>query len=409
MTNRKRSIATATAVGLVALTVGAMTFNDAELVDQSSKINTVQSVGTPDQIAPITSGSSSASVAASPEPTTSTSSSSTPTASVSAPRTTSPSRITPRPAATSADGYHGWSSGLSTSDPDNAKGGDFGSWRGSPVGIIGTWCEEDIPNQLNMWGVGVGYPDWQGDMDVAVGGFHRRDSSQSYAQAAAGAYDENWRTGARNLASLRNDKPGITYIRPFHEFNGDWYTGWFVTSERAEDYKKAFRRMVGIFREAMPKVKVVWSPNDNNSAGFAGVDASYPGDDVVDVIGVDSYDGNAGVIIHEESDFAAYANRVKDGNPDAIESWRQWAEKHGKPMSLPEWGMNRKRTDSDNPAYVITMNRWMAQHAAKPGDTNVAGKIVYDVYYNVNDPGFKLVESPDGANAYKSLKWGNNS
>lgn len=77
-------------------------------------------------------------------------------------------------------------------------------------------------------------------------------------------------------------------IRFAHEMNGDWYP-W---GNRPEEYKKAYRHIVSVFRgEGINNVSWMWSINaDNipyspisNAANF------YPGDDVVDLIGIDGY------------------------------------------------------------------------------------------------------------------------
>lgn len=317
-----------------------------------------------------------------------------------------PTAPAPAPAPPAANGFHGWASGVSGNDSAEGSNGSFSAWRGSKVGVVGTWNDATIADQTNMW-ANDKHAGFQGDLEVAVGGFDRGDSSQSYSAAASGAYDAQWRAGAKRLAAQRKDSKGITYIRPWHEFNGDWYKGWYVTPDRVEDYKKAFRRLVGIYRAELPGIKITWNPNDDPSSGAAPPEQSYPGDDVVDVIGVDSYDANAGVSVTDESKFPAYSVRSKNGSPSGVETWRLWAQKHGKPLSLPEWGLNHSAGGGDSPAYIISMNKWMTQHAAKPGDASVAGKIVYDIYFNEpHGGGFMIKESPNAANTYRQLKWG---
>lgn len=336
-----------------------------------------------------------------PEPSTTTAPAPPSTTPSSAP-STSPST----PKQNAANGFHGWASGVSGNDSAEGSDGSFSSWRGSKVGIVGTWNDATIADQTNMW-ANDKHAGFQGDLEVAVGGFERGNGSHSYSAAASGAYDAQWRTAAQKLAAQRKNSAGITYIRPWHEFNGNWYKQWFVTPDRVEDYKKSFRRLVGIFRAEMPNIKITWNPNDDPSSGAAPAAQTYPGDDVVDVIGVDSYDANAGVSVTDESKFTAYAVRTKNGEPSGVETWRQWAQQRGKPLALPEWGLNHSAGGGDSPAYITSMNKWMTQHAAKPGDASVAGKIVYDIYFNEpHGGGFMIKESPNAAKTYQSLKWG---
>jgi beta-mannanase len=74
----------------------------------------------------------------------------------------------------------------------------------------------------------------------------------------------------------------------------------------------------------------------------------YPGDDVVNIIGIDAYD--SGVPVGENRWHRIYTQR--DGIRDVL----QFAKDHGKPVSIPEWGLAPADTDTlgggDDPAYV---------------------------------------------------------
>ncbi|MCC5987140.1 MAG: beta-mannosidase [Pararhodobacter sp.] len=50
---------------------------------------------------------------------------------------------------------------------------------------------------------------------------------------------------------------------------------------RPDEFVEAYRRMVGVCRSVAPDARFMWSP-----AGEPGLEAYYPGDDVVDVIGL---------------------------------------------------------------------------------------------------------------------------
>ncbi|MFE9039325.1 glycoside hydrolase family 26 protein [Streptomyces sp. NPDC007818] len=74
----------------------------------------------------------------------------------------------------------------------------------------------------------------------------------------------------------------------------------------------------------------------------------YPGDDVVDIIGMDAYDQPEGVSFEEQvSEEYGLAHHVA------------FARAHGKPVSYPEWGLFR---NGDNPAYVRGMLDWFAAY-----------------------------------------------
>ena len=80
------------------------------------------------------------------------------------------------------------------------------------------------------------------------------------ARIAAGAYDayiSEWAVALRLVGSP-------VYLRPMHEFNGDWYP-WSgaVNGNTPEQFVQAWRRIVDIFRGlGAANVRFVWSPNN---------------------------------------------------------------------------------------------------------------------------------------------------
>jgi hypothetical protein len=305
--------------------------------------------------------------------------------------------------------WHGWSSGASGEDV--AKGA-FEAWRGSPVTVAGTWCNTTFTVQADLYTVAVEYGLWNGDMDIAVGGTELNNTGQTYAQAAAGQFDSWWIEQGKSLKRTRGDKAGLTFVRPFHEFNGGWYVNWFVTPDNVNDYKNAFRRLVGILRQEFPRVVIVWSPTSESSHGAAPIADAYPGDDVVDVIGADAYNGNGSDPVTDAAKWDTFANRGTAEQPVGPEKWRLFAEHHGKPLALSEWGLHDGIGGGDTPAYVQGTHDWISSHAAQPGDSNVAGKIVYDIYFNAafqSNRGY-LIKAGTNVNSgrlYQSLAWGN--
>lgn len=85
-------------------------------------------------------------------------------------------------------------------------------------------------------------------------------------------------------------------LRWGHEFNGDWYP-WSLKSNGANAaaataYIAAFRRIVLRLRAAgATRIQHVWCYNNSNTPAAAWNDprTAYPGDDVVDWIGIDGY------------------------------------------------------------------------------------------------------------------------
>jgi beta-mannanase len=73
----------------------------------------------------------------------------------------------------------------------------------------------------------------------------------------------------------------------------------------------------------------------------------YPGDDAVDIVGVDAYD--SGVPRGRPRWRTIYRRR------GGIRDVARFARRHGKPLSIPEWGVgprDRRQAGGDDPAYV---------------------------------------------------------
>ena len=112
---------------------------------------------------------------------------------------------------------------------------------------------------------------------------------QSYPQPgyrnidiANGSQDAYIRRVARGLASFE----GTVYLRYAHEMNGFWYP-W---SWHAPSYRRAWRRIVRLFREVgADNVRFVWSTNPNlyesERAWMRNLVLYWPGDRYVDVLG----------------------------------------------------------------------------------------------------------------------------
>ncbi|MDT0223421.1 glycosyl hydrolase [Gordonia sp. AC31] len=101
-----------------------------------------------------------------------------------------------------------------------------------------------------------------------------------------GNIDHHLQRWGRGLAAW--GKPIL--VRIAHEMNGDWYP-WSIGVDRntTAEYRAAFRRMRTIIKgEGAHQASFVWSPNVL-SEGTRGFMDCYPGDDVVDYVGLDGY------------------------------------------------------------------------------------------------------------------------
>ena len=113
------------------------------------------------------------------------------------------------------------------------------------------------------------------------------------ATIAGGAHDAYIASFARGLRDL-----GVTvFLRPMHEMNGTWYPwGAGVSSNTPDQFVAAWRRMHDIFAsEGAGNVRWVWSTNNFDVSPAHPLEAFYPGDAYVDVLGASGYNwGSAG-------------------------------------------------------------------------------------------------------------------
>ena len=140
-------------------------------------------------------------------------------------------------------------------------------------------------------------------------------------------------------------------------------SNWFAKGNEA-DFIAAFRRVVGIFRKQSRSFKFDWCPGWGPQETPA--DLAYPGDDVVDYIGLDVYDFK-----FEGSPEERWQTFYLKA-PFALEWHRDFATLHGKPMSYPEWGVGNF---GDNPYFIEKMHEWFTANR---------DRIAYAGYFNVD-------------------------
>ena len=287
---------------------------------------------------------------------------------------------------------------LSGVSGDGAVDGSFGTWRGTPVTIGGTWDDTVAASEtMHTSAPGAEWGAWQGALDVAVGALDE-SAGESWAQAAVGAYDARWQA---TLETIRTDwagRRGQLYIRFAHEFNARGVP-WRVTGADAADFVQAWRRFRVLQLQIMPSAKLVFCTNDvTNVANKLDWRTAFPGSDYVDVMSVDSY--NQSPWVNSAAAFATKINSVDSyGAPIGIEKHRQFAEQVGLPMAVSEWGSNSLAGDA--PVYMTSMKNWFRTHAGRgPGD------VPYEIYFNVNNFGdaqyalFPKTRMPLAAAAY---------
>jgi hypothetical protein len=196
--------------------------------------------------------------------------------------------------------------------------------------------------------------------------------------AAAGSYRPYYQQAAQILAgSRRSDE--VIYVRMGEEFNGSWMP-WSAVG-REQHFINAYRHFVEVFRSVSNRFRFEWNVNVRETR-MDPIDA-YPGDDYVDVIGMDFY---YNIKWNPADPVTAWDEMVS--SPYGLQWLEEFAAAHKKPTAYPEWGVNY---DGAGP-YIASAAKWFANH-----------NVLYQRVWNSNDafPG-KLTDDqyPRAAAAY---------
>lgn len=323
----------------------------------------------------------------------------------------------PTPTPTPTPTTRQWISGACSVEPDTITGGAFGTWRGEAATAYRFW----LSPKSNMLLAGYyfqdkGFSAWSGGiLDYAIGGPTNEQAGTGgvWARAAAGNWDDVWRQQCQQIHANWGSARRV-HLSMAHELSGTWYE-WSVRGDVA-NFKAAWRRYAAIVKTELKDkgrdVKIVL----NLALGQEGAVAFYPGDDVVDIIGGDTYDQwqptSTGHVLNE-SDWSTYTNRVLgDGSPAGVDALSTFAAQHGKPISIPEWGLSDGGRDAymDNPFWIGKMNDFFRRKAPvdkwNPGPGEVALECIF------SDAGYELEiypntsKNPQAVAKYKALTWG---
>ncbi|MET7284463.1 glycosyl hydrolase [Streptomyces sp. NPDC005573] len=161
-------------------------------------------------------------------------------------------------------------------------------------------------------------------------------------QGAAGAFDAHFRALARRLTAL--GVPDTVLVLGW-EMNGITYS--HRCGPDPESWKAYWKRIVTTMRSVPgQRFRFDFAPSRGRDA--VPWTACYPGDDVVDIVGMDSYDQPSGLTFDEQ---------VRE--PYGLQRQVDFAKAHGKPISYPEWGLFR---NGDNSEYMRRMLAWIDEH-----------------------------------------------
>jgi Glycosyl hydrolase family 26 len=275
----------------------------------------------------------------------------------------------------------------------------FAQWLGRPVPYAtdyidykGGWQKDFIDSQawlMGPWGKWVSQA--QGRRLVLGVPMLENQNQGQFAEGTGGAFDPYFSSLASELVS---NNLGNSIIRLGYEANCDSIGPWQATAD-PDGYKALFRHEVAVMRSVPGAAfSFDWTVCNGLQDGHPlnSFNSFYPGDDVVNIVGMDIYDvkwQDAGAGPQQRWDYAA--NRSL-----GINELVAFARSHGKPVSYPEWGLY-KPGDSfagggDDPDFVQKMNALFTT----PGAT-------YQSYFDLDWGGGVLSDFPQGQAAFKHL------
>lgn len=182
-------------------------------------------------------------------------------------------------------------------------------------------------------------------------------------------------------------------LRPNWEFNGDWYV-WSVANGGAAVFAAAFRNFVTNVRAGgADKVLIDLCANMPSVTG-ADWGSVWPGDEFVDIIGIDQYD-------MYPASFTQATWNAKQAQKLSMAGAAQFARSKGKTWALDEGGnAHSKDGGNDNPAY------WRYQRATLE---LYRGNVAHHNTYDEGGTGgldHTLTDNPNSFAVYKTLYGG---
>jgi hypothetical protein len=170
------------------------------------------------------------------------------------------------------------------------------------------------------------------------------------ATCASGAYNEYAVALARNLVAAG---AGNSVIRLGKEFNGSWEND-YVGSPTDATYASELTNWIGCYRNevtamrSVPGAHFLFDWNPNTCITSIPLSESYPGDAYVDIIGADFYDADCTTDRSSDDEGWNRLYTLDSSIENSMSGMVAFARVHGKPLSIPEWGLEGK----DDTSYM---------------------------------------------------------
>ena len=212
---------------------------------------------------------------------------------------------------------------------------------------------------------------------------HEVDKTDWLRAGARGDFDVHAKALARNLVDAGL---GDLTIRLAHEANGSTYPYSLRDSAQDKRLWREFWRRTVLAMKSVDGAEFTFDWCVLAAYRPIPLDQWYPGDDVVDVIGVDAYDSG----VKEQG-----PGRWKTvyGRPLGVRDVVRFARAHDKPLSIPEWGVAPPATQlsgGDNGRYVAGIGQVVRDNPTS-----------YQAYFFAREWRRQLLSGPASVAAYK--------
>jgi hypothetical protein len=184
---------------------------------------------------------------------------------------------------------------------------------------------------------------------------------------ANGQFDSHAKQLGKNLV---NAGLGHSVIRLGAEMNGSWEADYVGTTTYEQNmWAKCFATEVTALRQTAGEHFLFdWNPNScTENIPYRNF---YPGNDYVDILGLDLYDGTC-TASSQSSEHITWSQLVHE--PAGLATFEAFAKRNNKPMSFPEWGL-LQHPNGDDPAYIDGI-----------GSTVSEGDFSFESYFDAGD------------------------
>lgn len=292
----------------------------------------------------------------------------------------------------------GWRSGATYADAA------FSDWRGRPVDVVHSFIPHRTWDEMKkqLQGRLARYVDNAPQISVSLVLFPDSevgvpaDRPRKHAACARGEFDSHFRRFGELLVQ---GGAGDAVVRIGHEPNaGSDNHPWSIdTAAEVDNYKACFRSEALALKSTAPRARIEWTSAKRGQWDFSVLDA-YPGGDVVDIVGINSYDRGPQYV--DQRTWDQIYMKTRHGGPVGYGAWVQAARRLGKKLAVSEWGVwdwdGNGPVDGDNPFYIQKMYEFFKANAAD---------IEYETYYNYTSKHQLYPNSPfpRSSNKYRQL------